>query len=112
MHRTINGGISWTQTLNFECFDVKAKSDNPNILYTVRRNEATNTHQFLTSVDSGITWTPQTTGWYNSTNPSRTVVGARIAVSAADSNRIYAYLIGDSKPGDNGFIGIYRSNDG
>lgn len=112
MHRTINGGVSWAQTLNFECFDVKAKSDNPNILYTVRRNEATNTHQFLTSLDGGITWTPQTTGWYNSINPSRTVVGARIAVSAADSNRIYAYLIGDSKPGDNGFIGVYRSNDG
>lgn len=112
MHRSSNGGLNWTQTLNFECFDVKARPDNSNILYTVRRNNVTNLHQFLRSNDGGLTWTPQTVGWYNSTNTSRTVVGARIAVSEADSNRVYAFLIGDSKPGDNGFIGIYRSNDG
>ena len=112
MHRTTNGGTSWTQTLNFECFDVKAKPGDPSILYTVRRNNATNLHQFLISTNGGVSWTPQTMGWYTSTNSSRTVVGARIAVSNADPNRVYAYLIGDSKPGDNGFIGIYRSNDG
>ena len=112
MHRSVDGGATWSQTLSFECFDVKANTNNPNILYTVRRNNTTNTHQFLTSTDGGLNWTPQTTGWYNSTDANRTVVGARIAVSNADPDRIYAYLIGDSKSGDNGFIGIYRSNDG
>jgi photosystem II stability/assembly factor-like uncharacterized protein len=112
LHRTADGGITWAQTLNFECFDVKSRPGNPNILYTIRRNNATELHQFLRSNDGGLTWTPQTTGWYNSTNPNREVVGARIAVSNADDQRVYAYLIGDSKPGDNGFIGIYRSNDG
>ncbi|WP_034058870.1 T9SS type A sorting domain-containing protein [Lacinutrix jangbogonensis] len=112
MHRTADGGATWTQTLNFECFDVKANTNDPNILYTVRRNNATNTHQFLTSTNGGVNWTPQTTGWYNSTDDNRTVVGARIAVSNADPDRIYAFLIGDSKSGDSGFIGIYRSNDG
>lgn len=111
MHRSTNGGSTWSQTLNFECFDVKAKPGDPNVLYTVRRNNATNLHQFLRSNNGGITWTSQNNGWYNSTNASRTVVGARIAVSDADVNRVYAYLIGDSKPGDNGFIGVYRSND-
>ena len=106
-----DGGI-WNQVLSGDCFDIKAKPGNPNILYTVRNDVATNRHQFLTSIDAGVTWTTQTTGWYNSTNSSRTVGGARLAVSAADPNRVYAFLIGDSKPGDNGFIGVYRSNDG
>ncbi len=110
--RLSNDGGIWNQVVSGDCFDIKAKPGNPNVLYTVRNNIATNRHQFLTSIDAGLTWTPQTIGWYNSTNSSRTVGGARIAVSAADSNRVYAFLIGDSKPGDNGFIGVYRSNDG
>ncbi len=104
--------VIWNKVLTEDCFDIKARPGNPNILYTVRNNTATNRHEFMTSVDAGLTWIAQTTGWYNSTNSSRTVGGARIAVSAADNNRVYAFLIGDSKPGDNGFIGVYRSNDG
>ncbi len=112
LYRTINGGTTWTQILTSACFDIKAKPGNPNTLYTVITNIATNTHQFLKSTNAGLTWTPQSTGWYTSSNPARTVAGARIAVTAADSNRIYAFLIGDSKPGDNGFIGVYASNNG
>jgi photosystem II stability/assembly factor-like uncharacterized protein len=112
MHRTSDGGLNWTQVLNYECFDVKVRTDNASVLFTVRRDETTNLHQFLRSLDGGLTWTPQSTGWYNSADPSRTVVGARLAVSNANPNRIYAFLIGDSKPDDNGFIGVYKSNDG
>jgi photosystem II stability/assembly factor-like uncharacterized protein len=112
IHRTENGGATWTNVLNYECYDIKAKPNNSNVLYTVRRNEITNTHEFLTSTNAGLTWTPQTKGWYTSTNSARSVTGARIAVSPADSNRVYAYLVGDSKPGDNNFIGIYKSTDG
>jgi hypothetical protein len=112
IYRTANGGTSWTQVLTNACFDIKAKPGSPNTLYTIRTNTVTNTHQFLTSTDAGLTWIPQTTGWYTSVDPARTVEGARIAVSSANNNRIYAFLIGNSKSGDNGFIGIYRSNDG
>ena len=113
IYRTTNGGATeWSKVLDYECFDIKAKPGNSNVLYTVRRNNVTNTHEFLTSTDAGLTWTPQSTGWYTSTNAARSVTGARIAVSAADSNRVYAYLVGDSKPGDNNFIGIYKSTDG
>ena len=111
IHRTADGGASWTKVLDYDCFDLKAKPNNSNVLYTVRRNEITNTHEFLTSTNAGLTWTPQTNGWYTSTDPARNVTGARIAVSPADSNRVYAYLLGNSKPGDNNFIGIYKSID-
>lgn len=112
IYRTADGGVSWFQVLTDACFDIKSKPGNPNTIFTVRKNTLTNTHQFLTSADAGLTWIPQSTGWYNSTDPGRTVAGARIAVSLADTNKIYAFLIGDSKPGDNGFIGVYSSNDG
>ncbi len=112
IYRTIDGGANWVQVLTNPSFDIKAKIGNPNVLFTVRKNNATNTHQFLISSDAGITWIPQATGWYTSTDPARTVEGARIAVSEADNNRVYAFLIGDSKSGDDGCVGIYRSNDG
>ncbi|EDP98351.1 T9SS type A sorting domain-containing protein [Kordia algicida OT-1] len=111
VHRTINGGTTWTRVIVNECFDLKPQPGNPNTLYVVRRNTATNTHQFLKSTDGGVVWIAQTTGWYNSTDPNRSVVGARLAVSEADANKVYAFLIGDSKAGDNGFIGVYRSDD-
>ena len=38
--------------------------------------------------------------------------GARLAVTQADPNRVYAVLIGEAKTDDSGFIGIYRSDDG
>ncbi len=112
IHRTEDGGATWIKVLDYECYDIKAKPNNSNVLYTIRKNEITNTHEFLTSTNAGLTWTPQTNGWYTSTNAARSVTGARLAVTPADSNRIYAYLVGDSKPGDKNFIGIYKSTDG
>ncbi|PTX63995.1 putative secreted protein (Por secretion system target) [Kordia periserrulae] len=111
VHRTTDGGNSWVRVVVNETYDLKAQPGNPNILYAVRRNTATNTHQFLKSTDGGFVWLAQGTGWYNSTDPNRSVVGAKLAVSDANPNRIYAFLIGDSKAGDNGFIGVYRSDD-
>ena len=112
MYRTTNGGTNWNRILTSECFDIKAKPNNANILYTIRKNPNTNTHQFLISNDIGLTWTPQSNGWYTSTDPARTVTGARIAVSPADSNRVYAFLAGDSKSGDQNYVGLYQSIDG
>lgn len=60
----------------------------------------------------GETFILKDNGWYSSTDPSRYAGGSRIAVTPADPNRIYVYLIGDAKSGDYGYIGIYRSDDG
>ncbi|QHI37960.1 hypothetical protein IMCC3317_33430 [Kordia antarctica] len=111
VHRTTNGGTSWVKVLTNESFDIKAQPGNPNTLYTVRRNTSTNTHQFLKSTNGGSTWIIQNVGWYASSDANRSVVGARIAVSDADPLKVYAFLIGDSKAGDNGFIGVYRSDN-
>ena len=51
-------------------------------------------------------------GWYSSSDPARNDGGARLATTSADPNRIYAYLIGEAKANDFGYIGVYRSDDG
>ncbi|WP_046744036.1 T9SS type A sorting domain-containing protein [Kordia zhangzhouensis] len=111
VHRSTDGGNNWIRVVANETYDIKAQPGNPSTLYVIRRNTATNTHQFLKSTDGGIVWIAQTAGWYTSTDSNRNVVGAKIAVSDANPNRVYAFLIGNSKAGDNGFIGVYRSDD-
>ena len=66
---------------------------------------------FLKSTDFGATWTTQSNGWYSSVDPARNDGGARIALTPANPNRIYVYLIGESKANDYGFISIYKSDN-
>jgi photosystem II stability/assembly factor-like uncharacterized protein len=110
--KSYNGGQTWTQIYTQECWDVKMRPNSPNDVYLLKTNPAQQMCEFYLSADTGTSFTIQTSGWYNSTNPSRFDGGARLAVSPADPLRVYAYLIGDSKPNDYGYIGIYRSNDG
>ena len=112
LFRSTNAGSTWTQLYTDRCFDVKFNSSTAATVYLVKDNPALLKCEFFISTDAGATWTVQTNGWYNSIDPNRTDMGARIGVSAADPNRVYAYLIGASKINDNGFIGLYRSDDG
>jgi hypothetical protein len=91
---------------------VKFNSGNDNIVYIVKNNPVEDVCEFYLSTDAGLSFTQITNGWYSSTQAGRHDGGARIAVSDADPNRVYAYLIGEAKTGDTGFIGVYRSNDG
>ncbi len=112
LYRSSDGGATWAQLYNTKCWDVKANASNANIVYLVKSNPSLIKCEFLKSTDMGATWTVQSNGWYNSTDPNRTDYGAHIAVTPADPNRVYAYLIGEAKLNDNGFIGLYRSDDG
>ena len=80
-------------------------------MYCVKNNSTLIKCEFFKSTDFGATWTIQQAGWYNSTDPARNDGGARIAVTPANPNRIYVYLIGEAKANDYGFIGIYKSDD-
>jgi len=111
LFRSVDGGTSWTQLFTQKCWDIKAKPGSNSTFYLVKNNPTLNQCEFFSSFDSGASWTIQTSGWYTSTDPARNDGGARLAVTPADPNRVYAYLIGESKPNDYGFIGVYRSND-
>lgn len=112
LYRSVDGGDNWAQVFSNRCYDIKANAGNPAILYLVRNNPAEKICEFLISNDLGGSWTVQSTGWYTSNDPDKNDEGARIGVTPADPNRVYAYLIGQSKDGDMGFIGVLRSDDG
>jgi photosystem II stability/assembly factor-like uncharacterized protein len=112
LYRSTNGGSTYTQLYSQKCFDVKQKPGTPTTVYLVKDNPSTNNCEFFRSTNSGQTWTQQSSGWYTSSDPACNDGGARIGVTPADPNRVYAYLIGEAKANDYGFIGVYKSTDG
>ncbi len=111
LYRSTNAGQNWTQLYTEACWDVEIHPTQHNIVYLLKTNPAQKRCEFFKSDNFGATFSIRTNGWYTSSHPSRRDDGARMTVTPADPNRIYAVLIGDSKPGDNGFIGVFRSSD-
>ena len=97
IYKTTNGGATWTaSSLSSGSFrDMKMKPGSNNVLYAVTAT------QFYYSTDFGSTWTQTTNGV---TTPSGNG-GMRIAVSAADNNRVYLLTTGGNGQ-------VMRSNDG
>jgi len=111
LYRSTDAAQTWTQLFTQKTYDIKQKPGSSQVLYLLKNNPALIRCEFFVSTDGGLTWVLQDNGWYNSTDPARIDGGGRLAVSAADPERVYAYLIGDSKPNDVGYIGLYRSNN-
>jgi photosystem II stability/assembly factor-like uncharacterized protein len=111
-YTSTNGGTTWNQVFTQACYDVKTNAIDPSKVYLLKNNPTAKICEFYSSTDFGATWNIQTTGWYTSSDPAKNDGGGRLAVSPANPNRIYAYLIGESKANDFGYIGVYRSNDG
>jgi len=112
LYRSTDGGTNWTQLYNQKSWDVKTNTANPAIVYLLKNNPTLIICEFYSSTDYGVTWTLQSNGWYSSTAGGRTDGGARFGVTIADPNRIYAYLIGEAKTNDYGYIGVFKSING
>jgi len=110
--RSTDGGANWTELYNETGWDLKVNTGNANTIYLLKHSNALNICQFLRSTDAGANFTVQSNGWFSSSDPDRNDGGARLAVTNADANRIYAYLIGEAKAGDTGYIGVWKSTDG
>ena len=111
LFKSTNGGTTWNQVINGVVYDVKFNSASDSIIYALRKSVSLTTIEFFRSTDFGSSFTNITNGWYSSTDINRTVTGGRIAVSKADPSRVYANLYGNSKAGDYGYIGLYRSDN-
>lgn len=112
LYASADTGRTWQQIMSTKCYDIKQKPGNGNVFYLLKNNPTEKRCEFFRSTNAGQSWESISQGWYNSSDPARTDGGARLAVSEADSNRVYAYLIGEAKAGDSGFIGLFRSTDG
>lgn len=111
LYRSEDGGDQWTRLINESCYDLEWKSDDPAVGFLVRNDPVQNICRFYKSSDYGLTWELRDNGWFFSDEVGRNDGGARLAVTKADPNRIYAVLIGEAKTDDSGFIGIWRSDD-
>jgi photosystem II stability/assembly factor-like uncharacterized protein len=109
--RSIDGGNTWQQLMTEACYDLALKPDEPGTVYVLRNNAGDRRCEFWKSTDAGATFTIRQQGWFDGQDPARQDGGARMTVTPADPGRIYAVLIGQAKEGDNGFIGVYRSDD-
>ena len=110
--KSVDGGATWTIVFNQKTYDIKENVTTPTTLYLLKNNPSLGICEFYLSMDAGNNWVLQTQGWYSSSDPARNDGGARLAVSPANPQRIYAYLIGESKTDDFGYIGVFRSDDG
>lgn len=109
--RTTDDGQTWTSILTDRVWDIEFKPGNPLVVYAAKTNPAVSMCEFFKSTDGGITFTIRTNGFYTSADVTRNDQGARIACTPANPEVIYTYLIGQSKDGDNGFIGIWKSTN-
>ena len=110
--RSIDRGATWSVVLAQPTYDVAFLPGGvPGRTVYALAGSGQERAVFYRSHTHGVSFAAVGVGWYQSTHPSRADLGGRIAVTPGDTNRVYAYLIGESKPGDNGFIGLYRSAD-
>ncbi|MBI2259743.1 MAG: T9SS type A sorting domain-containing protein [Flavobacteriia bacterium] len=111
LFQSLDGGLNWNEINNRKAYDIKEKTDNSSIIFCLQNNPTLSICEFYKSEDSGSSWNIQSSGWYSSNDPARNDGGGRLAVTPADPNRVYAYLIGESKADDFGFIGVFKSDD-
>ncbi len=112
LYKSIDGGITWTQEFSDKCWDIDFHPTNSNIVYVLKNNPAAKRAEVFRSDDSGITWTLKDNGYYVPTDMANAIAGGgKIAVSPAGQDYVYVCLIGSSKAGDNGWIGIYKSTN-
>lgn len=112
LYRSVDGGNSFGLVYGEKCYDIEWKPNDATVVYMVKNNPTQKRCEFFRSVDSGNSFVVQHSGWFDGTDANREDGGARLTVTPANPNRVYAVLIGQAKNGDNGFIGVYRSNDG
>lgn len=116
LHRSTDGGATWVQVFTQKCWDMEYKTDDPNTVFLLKNNPSTKLCEFFKSGDRGENWTKITNGWIDPAANSTTDNaddGARLAVTKADPNRLYAVLLGQYNDGlnDNNYLGVWRSND-
>lgn len=110
--RSVDAGSSWVQLFSEETWDVDHHPANPDTVFLLKRSTTQVRAEVYRSADGGLIWTLLDNGWYQPADPAAAVThGGKIAIPPGLPDRIYVGLIGDSKAGDNGWIGVYRSDD-
>lgn len=110
--KSTDAGATWITKFTGYIYDIEAKPFTNDTLYISVYNATLIRPEIFISYDSGENWTLKDNGFYSpSVLADATVYGCKIGVTEAAPNRIYAGIIANGKAGDNGWIGIYYSDD-
>jgi photosystem II stability/assembly factor-like uncharacterized protein len=106
MYTSANGGVSWTQVLDFLFWDLVQDKVNTNILYAASGWLASSnigSAAIYKSTDFGANWTELNTGI-----PATGVVQRiKLAIAPSDNNYVYAFAV----DAVDGMYGIYKSTN-
>ncbi|MDC0230507.1 T9SS type A sorting domain-containing protein [Aureispira] len=108
LYRTSDGGNNWQQIMAGAFQEIEFHPFLSNIVYVVK--QISNKTEFYKSTDNGITFTHKPNGWPVPAAAIDEQKRTEIAVSPADSNKIYALLSG-AVGFVSGLYGIYVSTD-
>jgi len=118
LERSTDGGATWVNVVAGGCMSLAHKPGQSDIVYALIHDAVTNISYMHKSIDSGLTFTIKPNGWFTVPPADSGLIeslGGRIAITAADPNRVYVLLVGESQSTAsltlNGLIGIYRSDD-
>ena len=112
--KSADGGLTWDHILSDACWDMQLKADDPNTIFLAKHNPQKKITEIHKSTDGGVSFSLKNSGWFSPIGGvAEYDVGAKIAVTEADPNRVYVVLLGeeDDEINDQNFIGIYRSDD-
>lgn len=96
IHKSTNGGISWTQVAPGSFRDMEFKPGDPNTIYA-----SGNSGRMTRSTDGGQSWSDASSGLPGN--------GSRLALGVSPANPDYVYALVAAS--DNGLRGVYRSTD-
>ena len=112
LFKSINGGVNWSQIFTEGCSDIDFHPTVNNVVYLLKSNPAAKRSELFRSDNNGVSWSLKDSGWYVPSDFANAInQGGKIAVTPASADLVYVCLIGESKPGDQGWIGIYKSTN-
>lgn len=94
--------------------DVVSRPNHKGEFYALAFDDDKNHLYFYKSTDGGSSWEIKGTagkGWFEPEKRMQKSFGGRLATSLSNDNIVYAYLIENREAEDNGYLGVYRSDD-
>ncbi len=112
LYKSTDGGITWSQVYSENCWDIDFHPTNHSIAYLLKSNDSEMRCEVFRSEDGGKTWILKDIGFYEPEDwDNASNAGGKIAVTPASPDLVYVCLIGASKQGDDGWIGVYKSTN-
>jgi len=110
LYKSSDAGENWSQIFSDKCWDIDFHPTDPSIIYLLKSNPTLIRSELFRSDDGGTNWTLKDNGYYLPEVPGEaSESGGKIGVTPAEEDYVYVCLIGESKDGDDGWIGVYKS---